>query len=245
MKNITFSLLLLCVVHLDLKAQGGATLHVFPQVADGVGGSAAFLSSLAVINVSNQAANCTYRLYGGVANRISGPSTFTLGSLGTPILINTVLADGTNLPLATGYGTLTCSQPVTATVSYVYLAVPSGTVIAGAAVFSSPPAKQAELVAYQTAGYRTALAIANDTDTAAQYQVTVYFGNGGGRQIGPANVSVPARSNLATFLDEIMTFPSDFNVGAVVVSGSTPFSTVGLVFNGSVFFSEPAAVLVP
>jgi hypothetical protein len=155
------------------------------------------------------------------------------------------LADGTNLPLATGYGTLTCSQPVTATISYVYLAVPSGTVLAGAAVFSSPPAKQAELVVYQTAGYRTALAIANDTDTAAQYQVTVYFGSGGTRQIGPANVSVPARSNLATFLDEIMKFPSDFNVGAVVVSGSTPLSVVGLVFNGSVFFSEPAAVLVP
>jgi hypothetical protein len=132
---------------------------------------------------------------------------------------------------------------VAANVSYIYLAVPSGTVIAGAAVFSSPPAKQAELVAYQTAGYRTALAVANDTDTEAQYQVTVFFG--GGQQIGPAKLSVSARSNVATFLDQIMTFPSDFNVGAVVVSGSTPFSAVGLVYNGSVFFSEPAAILAP
>jgi hypothetical protein len=242
MGKIAFSLALLCAAHLDLRAQGAATFHVFPQVADGVAGSSGYISSLAAINVSNQAATCTYRLYGAVSGRISGPSTFTLSGNGSLTLVNTVVADGNVLPLATGYGTLTCSQSVAATLSYINLAVPSGTVVAAAAVFSSPPTTRAELVAYQAAGYRTALALANDTDTAAQYQVTV--AGPGGQQVGTTTVSVPARSNLPRFVDEIIALPNNF-IGAVVITGSTPFSVVGLVYNGIVFFSQPPALLGP
>ena len=62
MRKIALSFALLCVAHLDLRAQGASTFHVFPQVADGIAGSSGYLSSLVVINVSNQPATCTYRL---------------------------------------------------------------------------------------------------------------------------------------------------------------------------------------
>src|SRR5437867_4546891 len=102
MRRIVLSLVLMTVTHLTLRAQGAATFHVFPQIADGLAGNTAYFSTLAAVNVSPQPATCTVRLYGGVAGRIASP-TFTLtpsGGVGGP---NTVLASGTILPLATGY----------------------------------------------------------------------------------------------------------------------------------------------
>jgi hypothetical protein len=244
MRRIVLSLLLICCGYIELRAQAAATFHIFPQVADGIIGTTAYVSSMVAVNVGSQPANCTYRLYGGVSSRISGPPTFTLAGSGSFILVNTLIGDGIITPLATGYGTLTCSQAVAAFVAYINLAVPSAAVLAGATVFSSPPTTRAELVVIQTAGYRTAMALANDTDTPVTYQVSVNSSTG--LQVGTTTVPVPARSNVSKFVDEIIPLPASFTSGsALITSASTPFSAVGLIFNGSVFFTEPTVSLAP
>ncbi|PYR98798.1 MAG: hypothetical protein DMG12_21820 [Acidobacteria bacterium] len=241
MRSIALSLILLSVASINVMAQGAATFHVFPQIADGFAGSTAYLSSLAATNVSSQAATCTFTLRGGVSGRISSP-TFTLAASGGLGLLNTVVAEGTILPLATGYAPLSCTQPVAAFVGYT-LYSSLGTVLAGATVFSSPPATRSELLVLQTAGYRTAFAIANDTDSPGQYQITVL--NLSGQQVAAANVSVPARLNVAKFVDELVTLPPSFTGSAFITSASGSFSVVGLLFNGSVFTSTPAVNFAP
>ena len=246
MKKFAFVFLILMFAG-NLCAQGSATFHVFPQVADGIvpGTTTGYVSTLVVTNTSNQSSNCTVRLYGGVSNRLAGSSTFTLQGLGSFSVLNTTLASLSLQALATGYGTLTCSQPVTAAVAYLFVSISglSGTVTSAATVFSSPSSTRAQLVTI--AGSRLAIAIANDTDAVGVYQITLV--NGTGQTVSTGNVSVPARSNVAKFADEIMTVPPDLT-GAVSVSssaGTGPFSLLGLVFIGTAFTSEPAAILAP
>jgi hypothetical protein len=90
-----------------------------------------------------------------------------------------------------------------------------------------------------TAGFRTAFAIANDTDSAAQYQITVM--NDSGQTVATTSVSVLGRSNVAKFFDELVQLPAGMTAGAAIISSSTPFSAVGLLFNGATFLSFPAA----
>jgi hypothetical protein len=244
MRRILLLCILLAVAH-NLCAQGSATFHVFPQIADGLdsGGTSptGYVSSVLITNTSAASATCTLQLYGaGLANRIAGPSTVTLQGSGSFATINTTLLTFTLLPLATGYGTLNCTQPVAATVAYVYASL-SG-IIGGATVFSSPAATRAQLLTI--ASTRLGFAIANNTDAAAQYQVSLV--NASGQIVSSGTVAVGARSNVAKFIDEgiFMNFPTDFT-GAFVVSGTTPFNLVGLLFSGNVFTSQPAAILAP
>jgi len=145
---------------------------------------------------------------------------------------------GALLPFGSGYATLSCDQPVTALLGYLY-ANGSG-VISGAAVFSSPATTKAQLVTNQGAGTRLALAIANDTTSAATYQVALI--NASGQTLATAPLNLAAKSNVPKFLDELMTVPSNF-VGRVVITGSTPFSVIGLNFFGSIFITQPATIL--
>src|SRR5262249_49921053 len=174
-----------------------------------------------------------------LAGRISGPPTITLQGSGSFAMITTTLSAGALLPLATGYGTLTCTQPVAANVAYVYVSL-SG-ILGGATVFSSPPAIRTELLSI--AGTRLAFALANNTDATAQYQLSLV--NAAGQVVSTGSLSVNARSNVAKFIDEVMTVPTDFT-GAFIVSGLTQFNLVGLFFApGNVFTSQPAAILAP
>ena len=238
MRRILLSVVLFTIIHGNLRAQGAATFHVFAQLADGRAGDGTFyFSSLLAVNVSPQPAACTVRVYGSLSNRLLGSLTFTLPAMGSFWNVSTALAEGVISPLATGYATLTCSQSVAATVAYTNLS-PAGTVLAAAEVFSSPPTTRAELIMLRGGRYRSAVAVANDTDTPADYQLTVT--NLSGQQIGVAGISVPARSNTAKFVDELVPLPDGF-AGAALISSSagTPFSAVGLVYSGSVFFSQP------
>jgi hypothetical protein len=202
----------------------------------------AYFSSIVVVNVGTRTASCTIKLYGGVANRIVGSVTMTIAPNGGTAAKNTAIADnGGFLPLATGYGTLTCDQPVAAQVGYFYVAptLPNPIFLGGATVFSSPPTTRAELFVTNTVGFRTAIAIANDTDAAGQYQITVV--NDSGQTVVTTSVSVPARSSVAKFVDELVQLPANFGGGAIISgSASSPFSAVGLLYNGSTFLSVAA-----
>lgn len=180
-----------------------------------------------------------------LTNRFSNPMLTLSASAGSNTgILQSVLAAAPPLPLVTGYGTLTCDQPVVAYAFYIQDTVQGRTapVSAGAAVFSSPPTTRAQVQLY-SGSFQNAFAIANDTDDTAQYQVTVY--DQSGAQITTTTLSVPARSNTATFLRQIAQIPSTFAGGSMVVtsSSSSPFSIVSLVFAGNVFFSQPAVTL--
>jgi hypothetical protein len=105
-------------------------------------------------------------------------------------------------------------------------------------VFSSPPATRFALFLTNTIGFRSAIALANDTDTPGQYQISIV--NDAGQQVATASLSVPARSNTARFVDELVQLPPNFGGGAIISSASGSFSAVGLLFNGSVFLSVAA-----
>ena len=242
MRKILLALVILSATFADLNAQSPATFHVFPQVADGfVADGSAYFSTLVASTLGTQAATCTINLYGAVASHIRGV-TITIAPLGI-VAKNTALADNAGfLPLATGYATLSCDRAVAAQLGYFYLAptLPNLNVLGAATVFSSPPTTRAQIFGTNSVGFRSAIAIANDTDTTGQYQINVR--NDSGQSIATTTISVPARSSVAKFFDELVQLPPNFGGSAVITSGSasTPFSAVGLLFNGSTFLSVAA-----
>jgi len=218
-------------------AQTAATFHVFPQIADGASGDGTYYQSLLVAtNAGDVQASCTLRLYGVPAIRVFGSTTFTIPASGAFTLLPTL---GSFFPLATGYATLTCDRAVTSTLAYFY--ANSSSVLGAAAVFGSPPTRRAQLVADERAGSRLALAVANDTDTPGQYDVTLVSQSG---QAGAtAKLSVPARSSVARYMDEVVQVPANFLGGVRVTSTGGSFSLIGLNFVGSIFFTQPATLL--
>jgi hypothetical protein len=241
MKKIALMLVVLSATYADLNAQAPGTFHVFPQMADGLlSDGSSYFSTLVAINVGTQAATCTLRPYGGVASHIRGSMTLTVPPSGGLASKNTAMADAVFSPLAVGYATLSCDRPVAAQVGYFYLAptLPNPIVLAGATVFSSPPTTRAELIVSNTIGFRSAIALANDTDTPGQYQVSIV--NDSGQQVAMASIAVPARSNAARFVDELVQLPPNFAGAAIISSSAGSFSAVGLLFNGAVFLSVAA-----
>src|SRR5262249_51539931 len=125
-------------------AQGAATFHVFPQLADGISGGTGYVSAVVATNTSSQSTNCTLKPSSTLANRFSN-LTFTLpatAGLNTHLL-QSVFATAPGLPLVNGYATLTCDQPV---VAYALYLLDSATraILSGATVFSSPPTTRAQ-----------------------------------------------------------------------------------------------------
>lgn len=218
--------------------QSAATQHVFPQFADGaVGDGTYYQSALLATSLGSETTTCRYRIYGPITSRVPTAEVFTIQGVGT---FTVIASYGNVFSLATGYATLDCDRPVTAFLAYLYGSGP--TIRAGATVFPSPPTTRAQLVLNQQADLRLAIAIANDTDGAAQYRVTL--NNPGGQAVGTATVSVPARSNVARFADELLTVPPGF-LGSVAISSvtGTPFSAIGFNFFGSAFLTQPVTVL--
>src|SRR5262245_19379489 len=174
MKRLALGIVLMSVACLDLGAQTLATFHVFPQLADGgLNDGTFYFSAVSAVNASAQPASCVIRLYGNIASRFSTPSTtFTLAASGGFTTVLSIIVNGAIFPLATGYGTSTCSQPVSAQAAYLNANL-NGRPFAGTSVLSAPPITQAEMGVAQDSGYRTAFAIANNTDSAGQYQLRV------------------------------------------------------------------------
>src|SRR5262249_12487062 len=153
-------------------------------------------------NINTEAVSCALLLYGGLSNRLLGSASFSLASQGSFSLQLTMAAVGFLQPLATGYGTMTCDRPVTALAGYLFLSA-SRVLLSGAAIFSSPPTMRAQLLVYPA--IRLALAVANDTDTSARYQAALM--DSGGQTVATATITVPARSNTAKFIDELIQVP--------------------------------------
>jgi len=240
MKRIILIAVFAVVAPVSLMAQSISSFHVFPQIADGTYGDGSYFQTIVfATNVNALPATCTFRMVGVPESRLLAGSV-TTGTLAAQGSISLAVTSGNVAPLATGYATLTCDRPVTAYAAYISSSA-AGIVVSAATVFSSPPTTRAHLIVIQTGGNRGAFAIANDTDRATQYKVDL-INSDATQTVATTTISVPARSNLARFLDEIMPVPPNFIGSFVITSPSSPFNVVGLVFNGSVFGSEPATI---
>jgi len=238
MKRIILVTIFAAFMPVGLIAQSAATFHVFPQIADGNLNDGSFYStSIFATNVNTQAATCTLRLYGVPASRLDTKSTVTLPARGSIALMATA---GNGSPLAAGYATLTCDRPVHAFATYLFSSA-LGLTLSGASVFSSPPTTRAQLIVLNLGRFRSALAIANDTDSVARYQLAV-IDIEASQTVATTTITVPARSNLPRFLDEMFPLPKDFVGSVVITSSSTPFSLVGLLYIDAAFLSQPAAI---
>jgi hypothetical protein len=236
-RNIILFVVILFVGQTSLVAQGAAANHVFPQIADGVLGTGYYNTVISAVNINVQPATCTLRFYGFPLNRLQQESLpiVTLPSQGSFALWETS-GDGA---LATGYATLACDRPVAAVALYIYSS-PDHIPTSVATVYSSPATTRAQVVAVQEESTRTALALANDTDSVGQYTIAVTDVSTG--QVKSANVSVPARSNIAKFVNEIVPGLPDEFLGSVVITGPSTFSVMSLVYIGSVFYGIPPTI---
>jgi hypothetical protein len=210
--------------------------HVFPQFADGAFGDGSYYrTTLMISNPSATAtANCTFKLYGLT---VDNAATFTYSVDPTDWVITSTRAAQS---FKSGYATLRCSANVEAQLLYAFYGA-SGVKIAEATVFSSPAGAATQILADSREGARVGVAIANDTDEAANYTLFAYDNNG--KQVGSATIAMNARSNRAAFADELMRLPAG-HFGRIIVSSTNgTASIIGLRFTGGAFTTIPETVL--
>jgi hypothetical protein len=218
------------------------TYHVFPQFADGVAADGSYYkSTLMVSNTSATNGSCTFRLYGLTVN---GSSVVSFPSLGSRQSV--IQSISSSQQLKSGYATLQCSVKVEAQLLYSYYGAGGGK-ISEATVFSSPPSGAVELVVDNRSG-SLGVAVSNDTDQSAAYAITAL--DGSGVAVGTTSLQVAARSNRATFLNQLIpSLPSDYHGAVFISAGAGSVSAIGLRYTGTVFTTFPetqlAAALLP
>ena len=143
-------------------------------------------------------------------------------------------------PFKGGYATLTCSSPVTAQILYTFYSA-AGQVLSEATVFSSPAATIGQLLVDQTNGSQLGLAIANHSSAMKTY--LIFARTMGGTVTGETAIQIPAKSQVAKFLNELIpTIQTNFTGAVFVFSDSEEFEDVfmiGLRYTGSAFSTIP------
>ena len=235
-RAILLCLLVVVVSTAPVAAQG--TFHVFPQFADGTFPDGSFFRSTLTIAPWLSDANCAITLRGLSVDFGTGTnSSFTTATIPEEGILS-VRTAGT-LPLGTGYATVTCDNSVFAEVTYSFYSV-SSVKVAEATVFSSSPSFRRKIAVDLRDGARVAVAIANDTDLQRTYDLTLR--DAAGDTVSTGSVVVPARSNLARFIDEMMTLRLGQGVYRLEVRSAdfSDLSAIGLRFTGAVFTTVPA-----
>src|SRR5688572_2518539 len=239
MKRASLAVLCLLFFSLTAFAQGASTYHVFPHLVDGSFADGTFYrSAIYAVNTTTLNAICTLRFFGLCIDRLQAPNEFTLVAGGGVLR---AITRGTGA-FGRGYGTLSCSEPVQAFLQYEYVS-PSQSVLGTAAVFPAIPSLAAEFLFPPVPGYRLGVAVANDTDGEGVYSIRV-------AAAGPSEVrttvTIPARSSIAQFVDELVSMPPGFNPVAILIetvgANQNPVRTIGLVFSGGTFSTVPAMI---
>ena len=215
------------------------SFHLLPHLADGGG----WQSVLLVTNVSQSASSCTFNVYGVPLNRFSELGSFgtAAGSTATFQLEGTggYLIWGTKNELAavaSGYATLDCSAPVVAQVvfaSYDGLGVTAAATVfsaQAATVFQFPVLQPQRRLAPVSISFdsRLGFAIANDTNAEASCRIVLEDTQR--TNLGEATLSVPAKSNRAQLLNDVIAIPGTFFGGTATVSCNQPVAMIGLHF---------------
>ena len=209
-----------------------STYHVFPQFADGRLSDGTYYKTTAMLsNPSTTAAsNCTLQLRGLALSGFQ--STYSLAAGGWAI----ASTSGTGA-FQSGYASLSCTAAVEAQLLYSFY-LSNGTKVSEATVFSSPPAARVKTIADEREGAQLGLAIANDTDQAVTYTVSVTNATSTG------TVTLPPRSSVAKFIKELVPGVPANNQAQVIVSANTgTASIIGLRFTGGTFTTIPQSVV--
>lgn len=237
MKRLIVAAVLMFSIAQSVQAQN--TFHVFPQIVNGVSGSAFYIGALTIFPAfasDSTTITCSMRFYGSTINTgLFGDVnnfTFTLqGNQWGYILTRPTV------PLQVAYGTLTCSTFVYAFLEYsLYYVSGNGAVkLGGAAVFSSEESFRAKYIHDGSEdSSQLGIAIANNTDIPRNYTITVR--DSVGAVVGTSKFQVAARRSRAQFLDEMVTGTNGRLVHALIESDDfTSFTSIGFHFVGAVF----------
>jgi hypothetical protein len=227
MKKFLLVIAVMCLV-VPAMGQTPSMTHIFPQVADGTFGSNIIYDSiLYVINLTQATANCSFNLYGMSVSRLVTQPPFVIPAQST-FLTSTRGTDS----LATGYGSLSCSEPVYASLIYLQ-GRPDSTIDGMATVFSAPAVRYAALpMLIEGKYFRYGYAIANNNDN--PMKVSIVFSING--QSVSKILPVPARTKISGYVDEQLSLPSSGlgNLEFVSQSGMQ-FSVTALLFASSTF----------
>ena len=232
-------LLVAILVTLTLAAplQAQTTFHVFPQFADGAFSDGTFYRSTLNVTPWFSDTACSLNLQGLTADFGQGDiSTLSISLTEDQFLSTRTTGVG---DFEGGYATLTCSNSTFAEVTYSLFAA-NGSKISEATVFSSRESSVGRrLLVDGRDGARLGVAVANTTDLTRMYDLTLRDATGS--TVSTGTMSVPAKTSLAKFVDELMTVPA----GSISMLDIRPqdfsdFATIGLRFTGPVFTTVPA-----
>ena len=211
------------------------SFHLLPHLADGGG----WQSVLLVTNVSQSESRCTFNVYGIPLNRFrdfdltGSTATFQLERFGGYLIWAT---KNELAAVASGYATLDCSVPVVAQVvfaSYDELGVTAAATVfsaQAATVFQFPVLQPPRRLAPVSISFdsRLGFAIANDTNAEASCRIVLEDYQR--TNLGEATLSVPAKSNRAQMLNDVIAIPGTFFGGTATVSCNQPVAMIGLHF---------------
>ena len=216
-----------------------ATL-IFPQIADGSSSDGSFFrTTISLTRKARGDANCRLILYGMDTDFGAGRgSLFTVTVPGNGFTSFRTTGAGR---LQSGYATVGCDRRISGQLTYASYDA-SGTKFGEATVFPTEVESSSySMIVDGRDGARLALAIANDTDRSRVYNLTLRDREG--YRVSTGSVTVPARSNVAQFLNELISPPpASGHVYLLEVrsSGRSDFSMIGLHVTGFVFSTVPA-----
>jgi len=234
--KLTVLSVLAAVLLTSVPAFSQSQFHVFPQFADGRSPDGTYYrSTITILPWSGAAApTCTLVLYGMTASFDASPGNYYFTSYIPPGTMLSAPTSGAQT-LQTGYATLSCTSYVYANVLYAFYAQDSRK-LGEATVFSSPESTYSRMAVDLRGGVRQAFAIANDNDSRKSYVISLVSGG----VTRSTRVFIPARRNLAKFVDEILQVaPESLGILTIQSDDYSYFSTVGFRYTGGVFTTIP------
>ena len=212
---------------------------IFPQVADGSFSDGTFFrTTISLASEWRSVVNCHLILYGMDADFGAGrESSFPLTVPAYGVMSVRTTGAGR---LQSGYATVGCDRSISGQLTYATYDA-SGTKIAEATVFPTEfESFRYSIIVDGDDGARLGLAIANNTDLLRTYDLTLWDQSGGTVSTGSA--TVPARSNSARFLDELISPPPASGIVYLLEIRSSDysrFSMIGIRVTGSVLSTVP------
>ena len=222
-----------------VHAQSASTLHVFPQIVDGMSSDgSAFTSRFVIASIGGFPATCQISLFGIGTERLTSNATVVV----QPASWEAIATRGQDT-LAAGYARLECSQPVFASLTYTSQSA-NGSPLGLATVPGAPVASNALIPMMILNGrYRYAIAIANNND--ALLAVSLSFTSNGTSVL--RGLQVQARSHYVAFVDELFSVPLEgtgtFEILANGSVGSDNFNITALLFDHGAFTNVVPAVV--
>jgi hypothetical protein len=216
-----------------------AAIGGFAQVAAGGG----WKTTIALINLSTATVNGQINFYSDNGNALTLPLTFPQFGLSTSASSQTftlipneslVIDSEAASSMSVGWAGVQASGPLSG-YSIFQEQLPGAIESEGTASFDSSTSSSLTLPYDNTSGYRTGIALANQS--ASPVKVTAVLRDQNGAQLASAQVSLQAFGHASFFLDELSSVSRN-QLGVVQFQTGGPLSAVGLRFSPSDSFTS-------